>query len=387
MSFKSFICTIALVPAITLVACGGGDDDSGDDFTAQADAICVDSAERINAVFAEQGTPADAEEAAAVDAALLDSRVQEIEALEALEPPEDLAGGYEDFVAARSEIRAGEELRQAANEQGDQQAAEDAAAYIDEAFAAADDAAEDIGLEACAGILPTDEEDAARAAAEQFFTAATAEELKTACEQATDAYIDAIGGLEVCHEPGEPTTIEISDVSGVSGITAEVSFVPNGGPEDGQDLRAFFVYQDGEWKVDALSQAPSPVEPGTPAGDGSVRQAYDRVADEVNDAIDTFDARVANDLGAGNLEAVKADAAKLRTAIFDFDAALREIPFPDALTGDVNAVLDANGTVIADLDAVGGAATVSEAGDLVDRFREDFKNLLGPATVSLSEGL
>lgn len=385
--FRRSICIVALVPALAFAACGGGDD-SGNDFTAQVDAVCTESSERINALFTEEGRPANAEEAVALDAKFVDSRQQEIDELEALEPPEDLAAGYHDFVAARKAVLAGQQNQQVADEQADQGARELADASIENAFAAADEAAEGIGLEACAGILPAAEEDEVRAAAEQFFEAGTAEELKVPCnEQATDAYIESIGGLEQCLEPGEPRTIEISDVSGVSGAIATVVFVPTGGSADGQNLRADFVYQDGEWLVDALSQAPSPAKSEAPGGDESVKKAYGRAASDVNDAIGTFDTRVHDDLNAGNLEAVKADASKLRTAVFDFDATLREIPFPDSSLEDVNTLLAANGTVIADLDTIGGSTSLPEATNLLDRFREDFRSLLEPASDALFEGL
>lgn len=387
MSVKRLVCTIALVPALAFAACGG-DDDSGDDFLAQVDAVCTDSAERATAALAE-GAPTNAEEAAAVDANFVDSRQQEIDALEALEPPEDVAAGYEDFVAARSEILVGEESRQAANEQGDQQAVEDAGAYINEAFVAADDAAAAIGLEACVGILPAEEEDAVRAVAEQFFTAETAEALEVACQQATDAYIESIGGLEVCHEPGEPRTIEISDVSGVSGVSAEAYFVPTGGPDDGTELAAYFVYQDGEWLVDALSQAPPPAKAEAPAGgDESVKQAYDQASAEANDAFKTFE----GDLYLGlverrDVEAFTEAASTLRDVVFDFDAELRELPFPDSLEEDVNALLEANGTVIEDLDAFRDARSLVDASARIDAFHQDFDNLYEPASAALAEGL
>jgi hypothetical protein len=383
--FKRSICIVALVPALAVAACGGGGD-GDDDFLAQVDAICTESAKQSNAAFGE-GSPTSAEEAVALDETILDVRQQEMDEFRAVEPPEDVKAGYEEFVAKRGEILSAEEARLEADQQADQQASQKAGEAVNQAFEAADQPAEDIGLEACAGILPPEEEDEVRAVTEQFFTANTREEFEVACESATANYIEQLGGLEQCHEPGEPRTIEISEVSGVSEVSAEVGFVPTGGPADGQNLRATFVYQDGQWKVDALGPAPPPAEAKAPGGDAAVTQAYNQASEEVNDAIDTFKARVQDDLDAGNLEAVKVDASTLRDAVFDFDATLREIPFPDSLVEDVNALLDANGTVIEDLDGIGEATSLTDAADRVDLFVQDFNSLLEPASAALSEGL
>jgi hypothetical protein len=378
------ICLISLVPVLALAACGG-DDEGTDDFSADVDAVCTESAERINALFTEEGAPTNAEEAAALDAKFVDSRQQEIDELEALEPPEDVAAGYQDFVAARKAVLAGQQNQQVADEQGDQGARELADASIENAFAEADKAAEGIGLEACAGILPAEEEDEVRAVAEQFFEAATAEEFKVPCnEQATDAYIESLGGLKQCLEPGEPRTIEISDVGGVSGVSAEVYFVPTGGPADGQSLLANFVYQDGAWKVDALQQTPPSAKAEAP-GDESPRAAYNRALDDLAPAIDVLFIQMDQD--SGDLEAVQESARMLRDAFFNFDAELRGISFPAALEESVNSVLEANGTVIADLDAIGEATSAAEATKLVGQANDDFESLYEPASAVLSQGL
>jgi hypothetical protein len=380
---KRAVCIVALVSLPAFVGCGG--DGDGDGFIAEVDAICTQSARQVNAAFA-QGAPTSAQEAAAIDAALVETRQAEVNDLRALEAPEDKAAGYEDFVAARNEILAATQDQLEADRQADQQASQEASAQVAQAFDKADQAAEEIGLQACAGVLPPDEEEEVRAVAEEFFTASTAAELKAACEDATDAYIEQIGGLEQCHEPAEPRTIEIIDVSGVSGVSGEVIFVPTGGPSDGQRLAANFVYREGAWKVDGLGPAPPPADTKAPSSD-DLAVPYIFAQGKVNSAIETFKPRVRVDLRAGNLEAVKADAKKLRDVIFNFDAELREFPFPDALEEDVNSLLEANGTVIADLDAIGEATSLTEAEDLIVRFAEDFNSLYEPASAAVQKGL
>jgi hypothetical protein len=389
MAFKRSVCMVVLMPAFAFAACGG-DEDGEDDFATQADAVCTESARQVNAVFAE-GTPTTQEEAVVADQQLVDVREDELTQLEALDPPEDLAAGYEDFVDARADVARAAEDRLLADESGDQKAVGQSVQASEQAFAAADEAAEAIGLEACAGILPAEEEDEVRAVAEQFFEADTAQELEVNCnELATDAYIEGRGGLKQCEKPGEPITIEIEDAEGVSEVSAEVTFVTDGGPNGGERLVADFVYRDGEWLVDAVSPASPSTATEAPSEEETRKQAYQAYAQaqsEVNDAVDTFNARVQGDLDAGNLAAVMADASKLRTAIFNFDATLREIPFPDSVEEEVNAVLDANGTVIADLDAVAEATSPPEAADLIDRFLKDANSILQPATAELQERL
>jgi hypothetical protein len=86
-----------------------------------------------------------------------------------------------------------------------------------------------------------------------------------------------------------------------------------------------------------------------------------------------FLARERTDARAANTAALKGDAAEYRTVVFDFDGAIRKIQLPDSVKADLNAVLDANKTLISDLDAIGETTTVSEFNRFVDRVNADYR--------------
>jgi len=114
---------------------------------------------------------------------------------------------------------------------------------------------------------------------------------------------------------------------------------------------------------------------------------YDAAVNELNSAVRTYNTRSTQDVQRQNLAALKSDTATLRTAYFEFDKTLRELALPASLEDEVNAVLDAQGTVIADLDAVGEASSGPEALDLIQRFRTDKADQYDPATDTLADAL
>jgi hypothetical protein len=73
-----------------------------------------------------------------------------------------------------------------------------------------------------------------------------------------------------------------------------------------------------------------------------------------------FRSRTLQDVRARNLSAVKGDFGSYRDTVFEFDGQVRRIKFPSSMQEDVNHLLEANRTVIADLDAVGSAKDFSE---------------------------
>ena len=68
-----------------------------------------------------------------------------------------------------------------------------------------------------------------------------------------------------------------------------------------------------------------------------------------------FRSRVLQDIRARNLAAVKGDFGSYRDTVFEFDGQVRKIDFPSSMREDVNHLLEADRTEIADLDAVGSA--------------------------------
>jgi hypothetical protein len=114
---------------------------------------------------------------------------------------------------------------------------------------------------------------------------------------------------------------------------------------------------------------------------------FDAAGHDLNSAIETYNTRSTQDVQRENLAALQADTRALRDAVFEFDQTVRDLPFPSSLEEEVNTVLDANGTVIADLDAVGEAGSGPEALDLLQRFRDDKAKQFDPAHQRLTDGL
>lgn len=114
---------------------------------------------------------------------------------------------------------------------------------------------------------------------------------------------------------------------------------------------------------------------------------FDAAGDDLNSAIATYNTRSTQDVQRENLAALQSDTRALRDAVFEFDQTLRDLSFPSSLEEEVNTLLDADGTVIADLDAVGEAASGPEALDLLQRFRDDKAKQFDPAHARLTDAL
>ncbi len=114
---------------------------------------------------------------------------------------------------------------------------------------------------------------------------------------------------------------------------------------------------------------------------------YDAAVNRLNSSIRVYNARVSEDAASNNLEAMQADTSRLRDAFFNFDSTIRDLAFPSSMREDVNRVLDATRIVIADLDAIGSAKTLAEAGRLLRRFQDDKAQEHDPATNELVDEL
>jgi hypothetical protein len=89
-----------------------------------------------------------------------------------------------------------------------------------------------------------------------------------------------------------------------------------------------------------------------------------------------FARQVNTDAREKNLAAILADASELRDAIFEFDDQFRKIDFPAGHDTEVNAVLNASGTAISQLDAIAEADDVAEVGRLFKRLKRERAKLV-----------
>jgi hypothetical protein len=128
-------------------------------------------------------------------------------------------------------------------------------------------------------------------------------------------------------------------------------------------------------KSSSTASAPSTSTSASTVSVQQARQAYQAAVVTEEAARAAFLKRERADARAGNLAALKGDSAKYRTVVFNFDAAVRKIQMPDSVKTDVNSVLDANKTLIADLDAIGDVPNVSEFNRFVDRANADYRAL------------
>jgi hypothetical protein len=152
------------------------------------------------------------------------------------------------------------------------------------------------------------------------------------------------------------------------------------------------VKQGGKWYVDidinngqtlksnpAVSGAPGSSTGSTTGSQGTsaAKSALQQAGGTFNAGQRRFFKQVAADAKAKNLAAVKADASQFRDVVFNFDAEARKIKFPPSIQTDVNGMLEGDRTIIAELDAMGGANTFVDFLPLFNRFRRDKAKAIG----------
>jgi hypothetical protein len=116
-------------------------------------------------------------------------------------------------------------------------------------------------------------------------------------------------------------------------------------------------------------------------------KAYDAAVKALNIGASNFNTVFAQDLANKDLAAIKSDTATVRTVFFDYDKTLRGIAFPASAQPAVNPLLEANGKLIADLDAIRDAKTIAEAQDLLHKLATDKASIHTKATNDLVAAL
>ena len=164
----------------------------------------------------------------------------------------------------------------------------------------------------------------------------------------------------------EKLTIGKVTSSGDSGTAAVTT--------DGDRVSLKLTKQDGKWLIasdtvkpasSSASSSPS-TTPTTstpksaPTDQDAAKAKYVVALAGYHGARVRFRRRVLEDIKARNLAAVKGDFSQFRDAVFAFDGQVRKIDVPASARADVNTLLEANRTEIADLDAVGSAQDFSE---------------------------
>ena len=253
---KLVVAIVALTLAGGIAACGG---DEEEDFATQANAICTEGAEVAREINLELGLESATEDVIEFNERLLEARQAGLTDLEALEPPADLSDAYDEYLAAREDLVSATEENIAALEDDDTAAIEAADAAVEEAVGAMESAGAELDLDACAGVLPDDDAQAAEDVLREYSTTVDPEVICGPDGISTEAFLENIlGGEENCLEGQEeivsdpdqlPEDIEVTDVSGVDDIAATIEYEEVGGGADGTAFTAQLFYIDGEWKI------------------------------------------------------------------------------------------------------------------------------------------
>ena len=99
------------------------------------------------------------------------------------------------------------------------------------------------------------------------------------------------------------------------------------------------------------------------SGSGDARRAareFDAAYTKLGNAHARFSSQIQKDAKAGNVAAIDADMSKLRDDYYRFDGEIRKIKMPSAVRTDYYRVLEADRSVIADLDAYAAATSRRE---------------------------
>jgi hypothetical protein len=138
---------VALLCACLLLAsCGGDEDEGSDEFAQQANAICAEYGPRIAAV---PPPVEDIDEWGAVGADIGDQLEASVNELRLVEPPEDLADQYTEWLGLRADLLTEMRGVQDAGPLPDEPGVEAGLASITELQAQADELAEELGLTDC----------------------------------------------------------------------------------------------------------------------------------------------------------------------------------------------------------------------------------------------
>lgn len=136
-----------LATLLLLGAACGGDEDGGDEFRAQADAVCADYGPRIAAV---PPPLEDVDEWAAIAGDIGDLMEAAVNALRGLEPPEGLGADYGEWIALKEELLAQTRALQQSGAAHDVGAVATALAAAQQAESEAAELAGGLGLTDCA---------------------------------------------------------------------------------------------------------------------------------------------------------------------------------------------------------------------------------------------
>jgi hypothetical protein len=246
--------------ALALSACGSSEP-SADDFSAEADEVCVEQVRSFQEVEDRLGSSTSIEEEAKLQKELLPFREKAIADLEEIEAPEDSEKAWERYLELRRELRDLREEQLKLLEKGDEKALEPLNEELSDLNDELDEVGKEAGLLACASVLPKDQ---AKEAEEVVKEVALTTAPKRVCDElVTQNYLDTgfKGGFEECakfqREEAEnfADEVEVEKVDGVADTSAAVTIIEIGGQFDGEESVWTLRREGGKWKVNLISAA------------------------------------------------------------------------------------------------------------------------------------
>jgi hypothetical protein len=135
-----------LCTCLVVASCGGDEDESSDEFLQQANAVCAEYGPKIAAI---PPPFEDIDEWGAVGADIGDQLEASVNELRLVEPPEELAEDYSEWVALRADLLTEMRGVQDAGNLHDETGVEAGLATITELQNQADGLAEELGLADC----------------------------------------------------------------------------------------------------------------------------------------------------------------------------------------------------------------------------------------------
>jgi hypothetical protein len=135
-----------LCACLLLASCGGGDNEGSDEFVQQANAICAEYGPRIAAI---PPPLEDIDEWGAVGADIGDQLEASVNELRLVEPSDEVADEYSEWVGLRAELLTAMRGVQDSGSLHDEAGVEAGLATIADLQAQADELAEELGLSDC----------------------------------------------------------------------------------------------------------------------------------------------------------------------------------------------------------------------------------------------
>jgi hypothetical protein len=256
---------IAVVPLLALAACGSEEQPDPGEFVADADAICLDTARAAARARADTEVPQSPAQAAAVIDAELPARIDGLSRLRELEPPEQLAPTWAEFVAIEEQRVMAQEQGLSAAQQEDEESFADYQLRYERLSDRIAEVGGAVGLAACAELLPPAGQRDVAEAVEKLLTSFDSE--RVCGELVTERFLDAFyGNTQNCvatRPAPSAVSLKLLDSGGVASTYAFVDVEVTDFLGVKRQIRVELTFEDDTWKVDFRQPL---TEPGSGPG-------------------------------------------------------------------------------------------------------------------------